>query len=204
LEQDIGFSGNELDTAALATFCSGTNGYVATWYSQTGSNDATQTTTPSQPKIYDSSTGVVTENGKPALNFAVGNIFNLPSTLSISNENFFYVTGETVDVTLYGDGTSYTRNQLTRYISYDGTTFYTVNITQDSGYSLNSVVEGSGIYQNGTKLDDFSSSLIIDADSILQSHTAGSYQELILYTSDQSSNRTGIETNINDFYSIYP
>ena len=28
-------------------------------------------------------------------------------------------------------------------------------------------------------------------------------QEVILYDSDQSSNRTGIETNINDFYSIY-
>jgi hypothetical protein len=28
-------------------------------------------------------------------------------------------------------------------------------------------------------------------------------QEMIIYTSDQSSNRTGIETNINDFYSIY-
>jgi hypothetical protein len=28
-------------------------------------------------------------------------------------------------------------------------------------------------------------------------------QELIFYPIDQSSNRTGIETNINDFYSIY-
>ena len=28
-------------------------------------------------------------------------------------------------------------------------------------------------------------------------------QEIILYASDQSSNLTGIETNINDFYSIY-
>ena len=28
--------------------------------------------------------------------------------------------------------------------------------------------------------------------------------ELIIWPSDQSSNRTGIETNINDFYSIYP
>jgi len=27
--------------------------------------------------------------------------------------------------------------------------------------------------------------------------------EIVLYTSDQSANRTGIETNINDFYSIY-
>jgi len=32
---------------------------------------------------------------------------------------------------------------------------------------------------------------------------AGNIQEIILYPSDQSSNRTGIETNINDFYNIY-
>jgi hypothetical protein len=29
------------------------------------------------------------------------------------------------------------------------------------------------------------------------------FQEHIIYELDQSSNRTGIETNINDFYSIY-
>jgi hypothetical protein len=32
---------------------------------------------------------------------------------------------------------------------------------------------------------------------------SGKIQEIILYNSNQSSNRTGIETNINDFYSIY-
>jgi hypothetical protein len=31
----------------------------------------------------------------------------------------------------------------------------------------------------------------------------GNIQELIIYNTNQSSNRTGIETNINDFYSIY-
>ena len=31
----------------------------------------------------------------------------------------------------------------------------------------------------------------------------GQLSEMIIYLSDQSSNRTGIETNINDFYSIY-
>jgi hypothetical protein len=55
-EQDIGFDANgDLDTSALATFCSGTDGFVKTWYDQSGNgNDATQTTTSAQPKIYDS------------------------------------------------------------------------------------------------------------------------------------------------------
>jgi len=32
----------------------------------------------------------------------------------------------------------------------------------------------------------------------------GTMQEIVLYASDQTSNRTAIETNVNDFYSIYP
>ena len=31
----------------------------------------------------------------------------------------------------------------------------------------------------------------------------GRMQEVVVYDSDQSTNRSGIETNINDFYSIY-
>jgi hypothetical protein len=31
----------------------------------------------------------------------------------------------------------------------------------------------------------------------------GNYQEVILYPSDQSLNRNGIQDNINDFYNIY-
>jgi hypothetical protein len=31
----------------------------------------------------------------------------------------------------------------------------------------------------------------------------GTIQELIIYPDDQSANRASIETNINDFYSIY-
>ena len=32
----------------------------------------------------------------------------------------------------------------------------------------------------------------------------GTIQEIALYPSDQSANRTGIEANINDYYNIYP
>jgi hypothetical protein len=54
-EQDIGFVSNELDISALTTFCSGTNGFVKTWYDQSGNGyDATQTTDASQPQIVSS------------------------------------------------------------------------------------------------------------------------------------------------------
>ena len=68
-EQDIGFSGNDLDTAAIETFCSGTTGHVTTWYDQVGSNDAVQATTTRQPIIYESGAVVVNEHGLPAIRF---------------------------------------------------------------------------------------------------------------------------------------
>ena len=35
-EQDFGFSGNDLDTASLLTFCGACNGFITTWYDQSG------------------------------------------------------------------------------------------------------------------------------------------------------------------------
>ena len=70
-ELNIGFDANgDLDVATLDLFCSGTNGFVRTWYDQgaVGLN-VVQTTASKQPKIYDSSTGTVTLNGKPAMYF---------------------------------------------------------------------------------------------------------------------------------------
>jgi len=87
-EQDIGFDGNgDLDTGALTSFCTGTNGFVKTWYDQSGNaRDATQTTTANQPKIYDSSTGVLTEHGKPCAQFdGTNDSFEISSTISASN-----------------------------------------------------------------------------------------------------------------------
>jgi len=68
--QNIGFTAiGALDTTALTTFCSGTDGFVTTWYDQSGNGyDATQITSTSQPKIV-SSGSVILENTKPSLDF---------------------------------------------------------------------------------------------------------------------------------------
>tara|TARA_R100000654_G_scaffold7260_1_gene18085 strand:+ start:31 stop:1014 length:984 start_codon:yes stop_codon:yes gene_type:complete len=74
-EYDIGFDTNgDLDTAAIVSYCnnpSGTNynAYVTKWYDQSGNgNDASQTSYTAMPQIYNGS-AVITENGKPALDF---------------------------------------------------------------------------------------------------------------------------------------
>jgi hypothetical protein len=73
--QDIGFTpGGYLDTAALKSFTGANNGYVVTWYDQSGSGtDAKQADVSKQPIIIRA--GVVERvNGSPAMYFGTANM----------------------------------------------------------------------------------------------------------------------------------
>jgi hypothetical protein len=99
-EINIGFtSTGELDTAALLAF-TGTgalnNGFVTTWYDQSGNGrNATQTTALNQPQIV-SGGSVITENGKPSLQFdGVNDELNANGLASL-------FTGTDLDITTIG------------------------------------------------------------------------------------------------------
>ena len=87
-ETDIGFnSAGNLDVLAIRDHCGSNGGYVRYWYDQstaggTGSgNDAGQATSSLQPQIYNG-TAVLTQNGKPALDFEMDHNFLLSATLT--------------------------------------------------------------------------------------------------------------------------
>lgn len=66
-EQDIGFTGNLLDTAALLSFCGSGNGFKHTWYSQGSvAADLLQVVQADQPQLVSSGTTIVTINGQPS------------------------------------------------------------------------------------------------------------------------------------------
>ncbi len=69
-EQNIGFDGSgNLDTASLLSFVGSGNGFVKTWYDQSGnSKDAQQTTASSQPNIVNNGT-LRTQGARPAFYF---------------------------------------------------------------------------------------------------------------------------------------
>lgn len=74
VEADIGFTvAGLLDTAAIAAHCGASDGFVVTWYDQSGNaRNHTQATTTEQPKIYDGATATVLTYGvaqNPAPNF---------------------------------------------------------------------------------------------------------------------------------------
>jgi hypothetical protein len=233
-EQDIGFNVfGELDTVSLASFCSGTNGFVKTWYDQSGSaNNATQTTTSLMPKIYDGTTGVVLDpdTNKPALN-ADGNDFmqNTAFTPTFTNFTVAAVTQDVVDATntqrgLWSvlDGTNLgTLNIVNNYITSTGGDDRTrINgINADYTHTVGSTVlkfqefDGSDLtlYEDGTQQATANVGAFTATPQTLTIMTGyatnyrldGYLSEFIIYNSDQSANRSNIEDNINTFYSIY-
>jgi len=218
---NIGFVGGELNTTYLNEFCSGTDGFVTTWYDQSGNGfDATNTTASQQPKIYDSINGIITENGKPALKWTDGQIIGLKADFGqvyTQPNNFFVVHRKIVLSNYLFDGIDATnRNaQLTTFLfagaflfdAYPNSEPGNQNLltalfdTTNSESYVNAQLEASGDVGTsslsgvtiGTRYDFGNAAVTLD----------GTIQEFIVYNSDQSSNKTGIETNINDFYSIY-
>lgn len=92
-EQDIGFVGDDLDTASLLAFV-GTGptdqGHVAIWYSQDGIGlNAVQTTRLAQPRIVINGAVNLATNGIPAINFGgIRHFFDL-SDIIIDTQLFF-------------------------------------------------------------------------------------------------------------------
>ena len=232
--QAIGFVNNELDTTSLESFCSGTDGFVTTWYDQSGNGrDITQTTAVYQPKIVSSGSTVL-DNGNPTIQFDGNNDYlnytQTASNLFAVNHSYFTVHN------VYG-GSS--RRFLIETTSATSTVFnpslgYQTNNTLEvySGEANNASAFQSSVLTNGlrmaTVLKQDVNSLELFVDGILDTSSSastpvsditgynigtyrfassrffeGNIQEFILYDSYESLNRQGIETNINDFYTIY-
>jgi len=90
-EQDIGFVGVDLDTAALLSFVGAGDGLVTTWYSQTGFFNLTQTSSASQPAIVLGG-ALQTLNGKPCLKFDGSNDFMTGGTSANNTGVNMYAT----------------------------------------------------------------------------------------------------------------
>jgi len=87
-EQNIGFDGSgNLDTTSLLSFVGSGNGFVTTWYDQSGnSNNSSQWSASSQPQIV-SSGSLINVNNKPSVYFNGSNSLRL-NQIDYNNENF--------------------------------------------------------------------------------------------------------------------
>ena len=216
-EQDIGFNVfGELDTVALAAHCGSNDGFVSKLYDQSGNGrDATQTTASYQRKIYDGTTGVVTYNGKPAMfysgnagaylhstpssttwtSFAVTKINSFPYAVHsrsastgwwyLADSNTSSLSNGFTNVSLYKNGSAMTATTRTQLQTELGANHLLVTARGDRNTGGETWLLFSGYLENAGY------------------NVKGYAQEAIIYDSDQSANRTGIETNINTFYNTY-
>jgi len=235
--QDIGFTAlGNLDTTTLTSFCSGTNGFVTTWYDQSGNaRNATQTTAANQPQIVSSGSVILT-NTKPAMTFSgISNYFQFSSNFaSFNNTSIFNViepstyVGAAANARFYDlyDGTyhiQYLRDSETGLLHTKNTlwqpsldaTQYTTQAAPTVQFlsSVLALSSSSDLYFNNSIQAKTSSSNVGSngtigvigqrADILAITQFLGNYQEFIVYQSNQSTNLTGINTNINTYYGIY-
>lgn len=228
-EQDIGFSGGNLDTTSLTSFCGSGDGFVTTWYDQSGNaRNATQTTAANQPQIV-SSGSIFQMNSISAVKFAQTNLPGLLFTeLNLTNFTILWVSrnkdlgmnyiilGKSTGVPYAGDGvdgfgspmmitgsnniitngqgnTSNQTGRTNQHLSY----LNRRNSTEAVGQFNNS----NNSYNNSVPSATFDTTGI--ATYGYNYNFQGDIQELIIYSSDKSSDRTGISTDINTYYGIY-
>ena len=224
-EQDFGFVANILDTASLLTFVGAGNGFVTTWYDQSGNaNNATMSTAANQPQIV-SSGAMITINGKNSMSFDGANdSFSLTSTISVATSSFNSfvgkraVSGRRLGGLTGGIGQSYFWGLWTdnNYYLNAKTNFSQASSSTDTSTAqlLLTGQNSAGtmsMFKNGSTITSSQTSFTYTN----QISTIGNYlggngflvyadlQEIVFYNSDQSSNRNGIESNINTFYTIY-
>ena len=220
---NIGFSGNYLDTAALKTFCSGTDCFVRTWYDQsTNTRNVAKTTTANQPQIV-SGGSLLYEKGYPMIQFDGTNdnltatgfttILNVDSNFTVINTLRVRTQLSTYIFSCAPAGTNRV-NQITNNLRFSLTTATSVGrqVTANTTDTYLSFMTNTpqDLYVNnvqGTSLGGtsaYNSTTFSIGGSVDNTNSAAiNLHEFIIYNSNQSSNRTGIQSNINSFYNIY-
>jgi hypothetical protein len=225
-EQDIGFTSGDLDTTSLATFIGANSGYVTTWYDQSGNGyDASNASASVQPKIVDAGT-LITSGGKAAIEFAPNSTNSnirlfTGSFAAISQPVTTFAVVETTDTSdstkVMIDGLStqffFARNSLYQIaagtVLSDGTIidttsprlWYNLGNGASSEIGYNNVAATTG--NAGTNAPD--GLTIGNLRGLIAANYAwvGTIQEVILYPSNKSSDRTTANGLINAYYGIY-
>ena len=212
---DIGFDGyGDLDTAALTTAAAGNSMVVTTWFDQSGSgNNATQGTSANRPKIYDGTTGVIVENGKPAVDFDGGtDTLTHSSDIALAACSIFTtLTAVAATRVWYGETdqnylATFSGNVTCKASGINRNAAHTPSGQTLYNYTRNGSVGGTW-YKNSSPLTttgaQTNQTLTLNSIGGFSSYKhAGPIQEIILYNSDQTDNRPSIEDNVGDYYGI--
>lgn len=228
-EQDIGFTTSGLlDESSLTSFVGVNNGFVVTWYDQSGNgNNATQATLNQQPQIVSSGT-VLTVNSRPSILYDGVNdrltpgtaAWNLDGTSAYVVMKATTATGGNSVVFGYPDSSRFYVPIRVSNVAYCGYRTSATAFNHGSWdtnthlYSMNLGASVANSSEDGTAASTVataSGSITGDnwcigsykLNATFNSFYKGYVSEVILYGSDKNSVKTGIEGNINKHYAIF-
>jgi len=238
-EQDIGFVGQDLDTATMKTFVGANSGFVTTWYDQSGNGrNATQTTAANQPSIITSGVidrlggkmGIKSDGSNDLLritsgldilqNKSHGLLFAVACNTNTSSTRYlFFITTSTAGFARFlfdfnrsasKTGLGGRRLDADAFQSIQSSTNYSTTALQLHEGRIDYATSDAYIYLNSSQVasstsfqtDGNTSNTSSNSFSLMEL-MAGYSSEIIFYNTNQTSNRTGIETNINNYYSLY-
>jgi len=219
-EQDIGFDSNDnLNLLSLISFLQGSNGFITTWYDQSGNNrHFTQITAGNQPLIEISPSGL----SRSSLNNSISSFLsnNNISTLSGTYSVFIATKATSFTSTNYFLGTPSSLHLGWR--SQNNPTI--AHFSNDAEYSFSGTTNpllhtliykspGSQYWINnnsiGTNLSVPSSGignrniLYLGAGYLTSQTFRGYIQEVIIYADDKTTDVSNINTNINNYFNYY-
>ena len=227
-EQDIAFDANGgLDTTSLLSFVGSGNGFVTTWYDQSGNGvNISQPTAANQPQIV--SAGVVRLlNNKPSIYFDGGNYYFNSSTQTVLSSGsggysifgtakpsgtsgpkcLFYIGSASGN---NGVGFNLSNTQPRHYwfandfdtsqTFSDTNTIYAVSYDGSKRYTaINNITESQTVSGKNTT----SPTLMVGRLQNYGQFFIGLQSELIIYNSYKDTSITNIYGSMNSYYSIY-
>jgi hypothetical protein len=227
-EQNIGFVGNDLDTSTLLTFCGAGNGFITTWYDQSANaNNSTQATAANQAQIVASGVVITDPNTSKVTSTWTSDRYTFGTSISpftryYSSTVFNRVATSNVIATIGNSANLGGANGQTPFLwlgaanntmrSYTPSTVVHDTSALTGAFLVTSLKDGSNVkkmYRNGSILPTTATEAAADG-SLLDvfgqaggNYMIGRMSECIYWNSEQSANRTGIEENINTYWTIY-
>jgi hypothetical protein len=222
------FTAAEVTDGTLTSWVgAGNNGLVRTWYDQSGNNrHATQTASINQPRLVIAGSLVQT-NSRPAVDFDGSDdrmdvptiAFNMNAiTVNIvckadtSNGLFAFASPDNnrMYVPFVSSGNySVGYNDSATKFAFGGTAMTSQYLVQLAAGSStvnawrNNAASASATPSSAPEAGNSISIGSYKRDSLTGNFWDGTIQEIIFYTSDQTSSRAGIASNINGHYTIY-
>lgn len=215
-EQDIGFSGEDLDTSSLEAFCGAGDGYVVAWYDQVGSSDMTQSTSTAQFKIVSSGSTITGTNSLPAADGSGVSAGGYTSTAGATQPNtLLFVAGlSSVTRSRLCDGSGSRQIVAVGEIGNTDWSYFAGSFSASGGTpdTNDHVID---VLFNGASSDMYVDNVIVSSGSAGAGNLTafrltgnnpdweGRIQEAIVFDADLGGDRSAVRSAVNSYYGTY-